>query len=83
MSGGTIGLLIGLGTGALFLLWAWPRFDVRQLFDTCDRSPPEEPCWTGQISADGRFSCGRYGCCHPDLAAMDARARSGEFGAYG
>jgi hypothetical protein len=83
MTGETVWLLIGSGTGALFLLWAWPRFDVRQLSDRCDRSPPEEPCWTEQISTDGRLSYGRYGCYHADLAEMDARARSAEFNAYG
>jgi hypothetical protein len=79
MDGDTIWLLIGLGTGMLFVLWAWRRFEARQLAATYDRSPPEAPCWTEQISTDGRLSYGRYGCYHADLAEMEARARSGEF----
>jgi len=79
MSEGTVWLLIVLGTGTLFVLWGWRRFDVRQLAATHDRSPREEPCWTEQISTDGRFSYGRQGCYHADLAEMEARARTGEF----
>jgi len=79
MDGDTIWLLIGLATGALFVLWAWPRFDVTQLAATRDRAPPDEPCWTEQISTDGRLSYGRSGCYHANLAEMEARARTGEF----
>jgi hypothetical protein len=79
MDGGMVWLLGGLGTGTLFVLWAWPRFDVKQLSVTQDRGPPEEPCWTEEIATDGRLSYGRYGCYHADLAEMEARARAGEF----
>ncbi|MET1112822.1 MAG: hypothetical protein ABWX67_14985 [Allosphingosinicella sp.] len=79
MSGDTVWLAIGLGTGVSFVIWAWRRFDVGALAVTRDRGPPEEPCWTEQISTDGRLSYGRYGCYHADLAEMEARARSGEF----
>ena len=77
MSGDTIWLLTVLGTGTLFIVWAWRRFDASDLVVT--RALPEEPCWTEQISTDGRLSYGRYGCYHADLAEMEARARSGEF----
>lgn len=79
MDGGIAWLLIGLGTGLALAVWAWPRFDVRELAATRDRSPPEEPCWTEQISTDGRLSYGRQGCYHAELAEMEARARAREF----
>jgi hypothetical protein len=79
MSGDAAWLLIGLGAGLPFVFRAWRRFDVRQLAATHDRAPPEEPCWTEQISTGGRLSYGRYGCYHADLAEMEARARTGEF----
>ena len=79
MDGDTIRLLIGLGTGTLFVVWAWRRFDVKQLSHTCDRAPPDEPCWTEQISTDGRLSYGRQGFYHAGLAEMEARVRSEEF----
>jgi hypothetical protein len=85
MDGDTVWLLVGSGTGAgaLFALWAWLRFDVKRPSATRDGEPPAEPCWTEEISTDGRLSCGRYGCYHSDLAEMDARARSGEFSSHG
>jgi hypothetical protein len=79
MDGDTIWLLIGLATGSLAALWAWPRMDAKQLAVTHDRSPREEPCWTETVSTDGRLSYGRSGCYNAGLADMEARARTGEF----
>lgn len=79
MTGESVWLLIVLGGGLAAVAWGWRRFDVRQLSVTHDRSPPEAPCWTEQISTDGRLSYGRSGCYHANLAEMEARARSGEF----
>lgn len=82
MDGDIVLLLIGLGTGASFLVWAGRPFDLGRL-SARDDWPPEEPCWTERISTDGRLSYGRHGCYHSDLAEADARARSAEFNAYG
>lgn len=79
MTGETVSLTIGLGAALAFVLWAWRRLDLSQLSTTYDSAPPDEPCWTEQISTDGRLSYGRYGCYHSDLAEMEARARRGEF----
>ena len=79
MDGGTAWLAIGVGTGIALTFLAWRRFDSGQLAVTRDRAPPEEPCWTEQVSTDGRLSYGRQGCYHAGLAEMEARARAGEF----
>ena len=79
MTGETVWLVIQLGAALLLLVWAWRRIDMTQLSKTYGSAPPEEPCWTEQISTDGRLSYGRYGCYHADLAEMEARARKGEF----
>lgn len=80
MSGETVWLLIGLGAALSFVLWARRRrSEVRQLSTTYGGGPAEEPCWTEQISTDGRFSYGRCGCYHANLADMESRARRGEF----
>jgi hypothetical protein len=81
MDGDTVWLLIGLGTATLLLFQAWRRLDARPLAATHDRAPPEEPCWTEEISTDGRLSYGRYSCYHADLAEMEARARTAQFNA--
>ena len=60
-------------------IWAWRRFDVKAPSRTYDSAPPEAPCWSEQISTDGRLSYGRSGCYHAGLAEMEARARGGEF----
>ena len=79
MTGETVWLVMLLGGALLVVVRVWRRLDVRQLSVTYDSGPPEEPCWTEQISTDGRLSYGRHGCYHADLAEMEARARSGEF----
>ncbi|HEX8239793.1 MAG TPA: hypothetical protein VF574_08660 [Allosphingosinicella sp.] len=79
MSGETVRVLVILAAGLLFVCWAWRRFDPGEIASTRDRAPPGEPCWTEQISTDGRLSYGRQGCYHAGLAEMEARVRRGEF----
>lgn len=70
--------LVGLCAALLFLpsvIW----IDSRRRSSARGAAPPEEPCWTEEMSTDGRLSYGRNGCYHAQLAEMEARARSGEF----
>lgn len=82
MDGDSAWLFIVAAAWTLFVLWAWRRLEAKQAAPR-HRSPPDEPCWTEQVSTDGRLSYGRYGCYHSDLAEMEARARMGDFGASG
>jgi hypothetical protein len=83
MESDTAWLLVGAAIWSLFVLWAWRRLESKQLEVARYRAPPGEPCWTEQISTDGRLSYGRYRCYHSELAEMEARMRMGEFGASG
>ena len=79
MSDETVLLIIGAALAFGFALLAWRRFDVKQLSATYESAAVEEPCWTEQISTDGRVSHGRQGCYHAGLSDLDKRARAGEF----
>lgn len=79
MESDTVWLPAAAATWSLFVLWAWRRLEAKQLAAARYRAPPEEPCWTEQISTDGRLCYGRCGCYRAHLAEMEARGRSGEF----
>lgn len=79
MSGDIIWLLAGLGEASLLIAWGSRRFDVKELVRADGSSEPEEPCWTEEISSEGRLSCGRGQCYDKKLSELDARGERGEF----
>jgi hypothetical protein len=72
-------ILAFLAVALPFLLWLWRRRGVKWPTVTYDSSGRDEPCWTEEVSSDGRYSYGRYGCYHGELKEMEVRARLGEF----
>ena len=80
---GLLWFVIGLLPLLLIVHWASRHVDVKDYVRPYHSDAPEEPCWTEDISTDGRFNYRRYGCYHAQLAEMDARAGRGEFNTYG